>query len=265
MYSKVQLLKKYVQYWWNGSDSKGHGVHSPFVFNFIKNLLNDKRNYYCYQNIERLRVHLKKDTTLLTIRDFGAGSRVNSNYQRSVSSIAHSALKPKKYSQLLFRIAQDVKAKTILELGTSLGITTAYLASADPAAKVITMEGAESVAEVAAANFERLGLNNIEIVKGDFTETLPSVLQNFETLDLVFVDGNHRKEPTINYFEQLLPKMKEDSIIVFDDVHWSEEMETAWEHIKAHPSVTLSIDLFFIGVIFFRKEQLHKQHFSIRF
>lgn len=265
MYSSSELALKYFRYFFTASNGKGHGVHSPFVFEFITNVLNDKTKYAYYKNIEELRQQLKRDNTLLTIEDFGAGSRIHASYKRKVRDIATSSLKPKKFSQLLFRIARFYKAINILELGTSLGITTAYLVSANANNKVITMEGAKEVAEIARKNFQLLQLKNIDVVVGDFDSNLSGVLHNFSSIDLTFIDGNHRKEPTINYFEQLLSKTANNSIVVFDDIHWSKEMEEAWEYVKQHTSVTLTIDLFFIGIVFFRHEQLEKQHFTIRF
>ena len=265
MYTKFQLAKKYIRYLLTASNSKGHGVHSPFVFELITKVLNDDRKYYAYEQIEEVRASLKVDNSLLTIRDFGAGSRVTQQKQRSVSSIANSALKPKKFGQLLFRIVEQYKPSNIVELGTSLGITTSYLASANPAANITTMEGAAEVAAVAKNNFKRLGLQNIQLVEGDFNETLARVLQNVPTVDLAFIDGNHRLQPTLAYFQQLLTKTHEYSVLIFDDIHWSAEMEEAWETIKDHASVSLTIDLFFIGLVFFRTENKTKQHFTIRF
>lgn len=266
MYSKLKLASKYLQHYFTASNGKGHGVHSPFVFQFIKDVLNDNRNYYCYETIENVRQRLKHDETILTIDDFGAGSRVNARNKRSVAAIASSSLKPKKFAQLLFRIVNYYKCANILELGTSLGITTAYLASANNNTPVITMEGALQIAATAQKNFDALHLKNIKIITGNFDETLENVIsKKFETIDFAFIDGNHRKEPTIKYFEQLLSKTNEQSILIFDDVHWSKEMEDAWEIIKSNDAVTLSVDLFYIGIIFFRKEQLQKQHFTIRF
>lgn len=266
MYSKFQLLRKYIRYKVQSSNGKGHGVHSPFVFNFITQILNDKRSFYSFNAIESLRDKLKKNQTVLTIEDFGAGSRVNSHYQRSVSSIANSALKPAKFGQLLFRMVNYYQPSTILELGTSLGITTAYLASANTHAEVITMEGASEIAKVASNNFRSLNLNNVRVIQGNFDETLVSALQTIpQKIDFAFLDGNHRKDPTINYFHALLPKIHDHSILIFDDVHWSSEMEEAWDYVKNYEAVTLSIDLFFIGIVFFRQENKEKQHFTIDF
>ena len=265
MYNKLQLAFKYLQYYITASNGKGHGIHSPFVFDFVMNVLIDKRSFYCYKTVEYIREELKQNDDLLTIEDFGAGSHTKQFHQRKISSVASSALKPAKFSQLLFRMVNHYQPKTILELGTSLGITTSYLACAKNDAHVITMEGAPSIASVAKQNFERLQLQNIEIVTGNFDNTLPDLLANVSTLDFVFVDGNHRKKPTLSYFKQILSKTNEQSVLIFDDIHWSEEMEEAWQEIKGHQSVTLSIDLFFIGIIFFRKENKEKQHFAIRF
>ena len=265
MYSPFQLGIRYLKYYILASNGKGHGIHSPFVFSFITKLLNDDRHFYTYESVEMIRQLLLNDHQLLKIEDFGAGSRVRKNNTRKVSDIANSSLKPKKFGQLLFRIVDQYAPHQILELGTSLGVTTAYLAAARQDSKVITMEGASTVAEVARNNFKKLQLHNIELVEGNFDETLSATLQKIKIIDLAFVDGNHRYEPTIRYFREILPVIQEHSILIFDDIHWSKEMEQAWEEIKQDPTVTLTIDLFFIGLVFFRKEQKAKQDFVIRF
>ncbi|MBO9620474.1 MAG: class I SAM-dependent methyltransferase, partial [Niabella sp.] len=201
----------------------------------------------------------------ITIKDFGAGSAKTKSNTRKVSSIARNSAKPRKYGQLLYRMAKHYQCKNILELGTSLGMTTAYLASADPEAKVISMEGAEAVADIAQRNFGGLGLKNIEIVRGNFDETLPGVLQKMPAIDLAFIDGNHLQEPTERYFEQLLPHIHNNTLLIFDDIHWSSGMEAAWKNIVAHELVVCDIDLFYIGIVSFRKEFKEKQAFSIRF
>ncbi len=265
MYSPFQIAKKYVKYYFTASNGKGHGIHSPFVFEFIKFVMNDKEKYGIYSIIEKHRDILLKDANAIEVEDFGAGSTIIKTKRRVVKDIAASSLKPKKYSQLLFRIVQFYHKKNVLELGTSFGITSAYLAFADNIPCVTTLEGADAIAEIAERNFEQLKLKNIALIKGDFRKTLSSFLSSADTLDFVFLDGNHRKLPTLNYFEQILPNLNADSIVVFDDIHWSKEMEEAWEIIKNHESVTLSIDLFFIGVIFLKKDFKVKQHFTIRF
>ena len=265
MYSKGQLLLKYLEYYFTASNGKGHGMHSPFVFEFITKILNDKTVYPAYEKVEALRSQLLNDNTVLEVEDFGAGSVVDKKGKRSISSIAKNAAKPKKFGQLLFRMVNHYQPATILELGTSLGITTSYLSFAKPDASLITMEGSKEIAEVAKRNFRNLEIRNIEIVEGNFDNTLSSVVRGLSSVDLAFIDGNHRKEPTERYFKELLAKTNYDSILVFDDIHWSRDMESTWETIKNDVAVKCSIDLFFIGIVFFRKEFKEKQHFTIRF
>lgn len=264
MYSPFQLVQKYLKYYFTASNGKGHGVHSPFVFDFIKFVLNDKKEYPCYRTIEKLREVLLADNNSIEVEDFGAGSAVINSKQRVVKDIATSSLKPKKYSQLLFRIVQYYQKTNVLELGTSLGTTTAYLASA-ASTVVTTMEGSANIAAIAKKNFSLLALKNIDIINGDFEKTLPEFLSTKKDIDFVFLDGNHRKVPTLKYFEEIQSHANEETMFVFDDIHWSKEMEEAWELIKKHEQVTLTIDLFFIGIALLGKKFKEKQHFAIRF
>jgi len=274
MYSAFQLAKKYLHYYLTAKNGKGHGVHSPFVFDFIIHVLNDKKKYDCYENVESLRNNLLSNNIKIEVEDFGAGSARLPFKNRVVKDIASSSLKSKKYAQLLFRISKYYGAKTILELGTSLGITTCYLASANSDSKVFTFEGSKNIAKIAENNFEKLGLKNIEIVVGDFRQTIPENTARLPVIDLLFVDGNHRKEATLEYFNFFLSKATppdqisragNNSIFIFDDIHWSQEMEEAWKEIQSHEAVTLTIDLFFIGLVFFSSNFKVKQHFTIRF
>jgi predicted O-methyltransferase YrrM len=266
MYSAFQLGLKYLNYYFTAANGKGHGIHSPFVFDLVVKVLKDKTEHAAYQEVEQQRSFLLRNETVITVEDFGAGSTKGLTKQRSVQRIASTSLKPKKYAQLLYRLVNYFQPKQILELGTSLGITTAYLAKANKAATVTTMEGSTAVAEVAKQQFDALQLRNIKIVTDNFDETLQPVIDNADqSFDFVFIDGNHRKEPTLRYFEQLLAKTDNDTVFVFDDIHWSKEMEEAWELIKQHSSVTLTIDLFFIGLVFLRKEQKEREHFIIRY
>ena len=265
MYSKFQLAKKYLRYYLTASNGKGHGVHSPFVFEFITNVLNDKKQYDCYPAIEKQRQQLLRDTTVIEVEDFGAGSTVMKSSKRVIKDIAATSLKSKKFAQLLFRIVYNYNPVTILELGTSLGITSSYLAKGNEEATVHTCEGARSIAAVAQQIFDNLQIKNIQLTTGDFAKTLQPLLNKTGNIDLAFIDGNHRKAPTLDYFSQLLLHIHPSSILIFDDIHWSAEMEAAWSAIQAHPSVTLTIDLYFIGLVFVNPGFKVKQHFTIRF
>jgi predicted O-methyltransferase YrrM len=265
MYSSVQLAKKYLRYYFTALNGKGHGMHSPFVFQFILHVLNNQSGYHPPREMEDLRRQLLRDKRILEIEDFGAGSRKAKSRQRSVSELAQHALKPKKYAQLLFRLVKRYQPETILELGTSLGITASYLSKANPASSLITIEGSKAIAAVAGENFSKLQLKNIQQETGNFDDLLPSVISRLTSVDLAYIDGNHRCEPTIRYFRQLLPALHNESILVFDDIHWSKEMEQAWQEIQQHPAVRCTVDIFFLGFVFFRKEFKEKQHFTIRF
>jgi predicted O-methyltransferase YrrM len=265
MYSSFQLARKYFSFYLSAKNGKGHGVHSPFVFDFIIHILNDKKQYDCYPLIESLRRKLLRDPTVIEVEDFGAGSAVIQSKARRVKDIAASSLKKKKYARLLFRICRYYQIRNVIELGTSFGITTCYLASAHPDSRVITMEGSPAIAGIARNTFRNAGLQGIELIEGDFAQMLPRAMEGSGKAGMVFIDGNHRKEATLEYFRIFLEKSDTGSVFIFDDIHWSEGMEEAWKEIREHDAVTMTIDLFFIGLVFFSRDFKVRQHFSIRF
>jgi predicted O-methyltransferase YrrM len=265
MFTKFQLVKKYLKYYFTALNGKGHGIHSPFVYDFIKNVLNDKREYECCHQIEQRRKSLLADKTVIEVEDFGAGSGVIKTNRRIIKNIAQSSLKPKKYAQLLYRMVNYYQPEKIIELGTSFGITTSYLATGNIKATLYTFEGAKNIAAIASQTFTDLNLKNITLIEGNFETTLPTQLSQIKNIDFAFIDGNHLKQPTLNYFSQLLSSSGSSTILVFDDIHWSAEMEQAWAEIQQHPAVTLTIDLFFMGIVCIKKEFKAKQHFVIRF
>ena len=257
---------KYLRYWLTAQNGKGHGIHSPFVFDFVINVLNDQKSRPCYKKIESFRQDLLKQKDELEVIDFGAGSGVIKTNKRRIKDIAASSLKPPKYAQLLHRIVSYYQPKNILELGTSFGITTLYLAEGNQNGKVFTFEGDPSICNIAISQVEKSGTENILPHTGEFNKSFTPFLQHFnEKIHHAYIDGNHRKEPTLQYFHQLLTHIDETSILIFDDIHWSSEMEEAWQTICKHEQVTLSIDLFFIGIVCFKKDFKVKQDFRIRF
>ena len=265
MYSSFQLAGKYLDYYIKAQNGKGHGVHSPFVFDFIIHVLSDKKKYKCYKQIEPLRQQLLHDNSIIEVEDFGAGSAVIPFKNRKVNAIAKSSLKNKKFAKLLYRIVNYYKPQSIIELGTSFGITTCYIACANKNAEVNTFEGSKEIAKIAKQNFDKAGFKNINLIEGNFDVILSDALQKIKKVDLAFVDGNHRRDATVDYFFSLLKKSSGTSIFIFDDIHWSVEMEEAWKQIQKHDAVTLTIDLFFIGLVFFNPDFKVKQHFTIRF
>lgn len=240
-------------------------IHSPFVFELATKVLYDKQAYPAYTQVEALRKSLLSDNSLLEIEDFGAGSRTGSGSTRKVSDIARRSLKPRKYAQLLFRMAQYYKPVRILELGTSLGLTSAYFALSHPGARVVTLEGSPAIAAIAQRNFEQLGIQNIRVLTGRFEDNLENVLKEMGAVDLVFIDGNHRLEPTLRYFEQINRYVHNKTITIFDDIYWSAEMKTAWETAIQHPQIKISADLFSLGAVFYREEIKTREHFTLKY
>ncbi|TGV04403.1 O-methyltransferase [Flavivirga rizhaonensis] len=255
MYQIIQYIKFLVK------STNQHGVHSPFVFNLVTKCFYDKTNYDAYKHILNYIKDLLKNRTSITVSDLGAGSQVMKQKERSISSMAKNAGSTNKRAKLLYRLVNYFNPKTILELGTSLGISTHVMSLADQETKITTIEGCPNISEFSKANFKKSNLSNIDIKTGDFNNVINQLLPN--NYDLVFFDGNHQKEATLEYFETLLQTTNNGSIFIFDDIYWSKGMTEAWESIKQHPKVTVTIDTFFWGFVFFRKEQV-KEHFVIR-
>lgn len=263
MKNKLFILYQYLLYRLRSKTT--HGTHSPFVFQLLNNVIYNDRNYYAYTEIETYRQELRSSKEQIVCIDFGAGGTGNEiPLHKKISTIAKRALKPSKYGQLLFRLIHYYEPETILELGTSLGVTTCYLAAPSSKHHVITLEGCPEAITIAKKNWIRLGYKNISAHVGNFNTTLPAVLKKTQKLDFVFFDGNHRKEPTLAYFRQCMEKSHENTVFVMDDIHWSMEMKCAWDVIKKDDRVAVTIDLFFMGLVFFHKGQA-KQHFVIRF
>jgi predicted O-methyltransferase YrrM len=246
-----------------------HDIHSPFVFGLLTEVIQDKKKHSAYERVEKVRMKLLGDDRFLNVSDLGAGSKTNSSPKRKVRDICRNAEKNKKYGQLLFRLAKHFQPSAIFDLGTSLGVTTLYFSEAAPAAKIVTIEGCPETAAIADSNFREHGSKNIELVIGNFDDVLQPVLDRSSQLPnqnsrLFFFDGNHQKEPTLRYFEHCIAHADNDSVFIFDDIHWSAEMEEAWAIIKKDERVTVTIDLFFLGIVFIRREQA-KEDFIVRF
>jgi predicted O-methyltransferase YrrM len=256
------LLFRYIQFLLQSKDE--HGLHSPFVFGLYTRIIKTSAPYYIFEEIETCRSRMLTSREEIVTEDLGAGSKVHASGKRKVRDIARYSLKNTKTAQLLFRLVNYFNPQVIVDLGTSLGITTLYLAAADTKATVYTFEGCPQTLAIARKNFQHFSYTHIKPVAGNIDQTLPQLVSKVPKLDFVFFDANHRLRPTMNYFNICLAKSHNRSVFVFDDIYWSAEMAEAWRQIKAHPEVMLTIDLFYVGLVFFRKEQ-PKQHFKLRF
>ncbi|MDT0678192.1 O-methyltransferase [Autumnicola musiva] len=288
--AELHLLKSYINFLLKSQNQ--HGLHSPFVYDLVTKCFYDKKNYTGYKLLKEYRKDLLQNKQTIEITDFGAGSRVFNSNSRKISAIAKNAGITKSRAELLYRLVNYLGANKVLELGTSLGIATSALA-ANKKTAVTTMEGCPETANIARQQFQKFEFDNISLKIGKFEDVLEkekmsekwkvesgqkkaergnrkqekrdttNYKQQTNKYDLIFFDGNHQKQPTLNYFYKLLPLAHNNSVFIFDDIHWSLQMEEAWEEIKNHTEVTVSIDTFYWGLIFFRKEQA-KQHFVIR-
>lgn len=241
-----------------------HGVHSPFVYTLVTEVLRVDHERPEFAEIEQFREALLASDAQIQVNDLGAGSRVLDQPVREVADMARTALKPAAQARLLFRLARYFQPSTVLELGTSFGLTTLYLALAADEGEVTTIEGCPRTFQIAQHHFERSRLTNIHPVLGSFRTRLPDALRGMEHLDMAFLDGHHDRAATMDYFELCLTKSHPGTVLILDDVHWSRGMEEAWEAVKAHPRVTVTIDLYDMGLVFLRTEQA-RQHFRLRY
>ena len=241
-------------------------VHSPFVFDLVENVLKDKTEYPGYRKIETYKKNISRSKTIIETVDFGARSedKQYTSSMEKVGDIVKRRSQRKQQARLLYRLSRYFQPRNILEFGTAAGISTAYIKAPVPESKMISMEGCASLAEVASNNLKKLKINSVEISTGNFDVILPNALMKFGKLDFVFFDGNHRREPTLNYFNQCVELAHEDTLFIFDDIHWSPGMDKAWETIKKDPRVTISVDIFWFGLVFFRKG-IPKQDFIIKY
>lgn len=242
-------IKSFIQFYFRAKTR--FNIQSPFLFEFVSHVLDTSKQYYAFDLIETERKKLIRNKNLLIIEDYGAGSSVKNSNARTISDVAATALSGIHKCRILFNLALHYRCFRILELGTSLGISSAYLAKTNRNAHVTTLEGDDQICKIAKTVHDNLELSNIEVIPGKFYDTLPKVLSYKGEFDLVFIDGHHAKNPTLEYYEKIKSKCHQNSIVIFDDIYWSPDMTDAWNQIVKKPEVTLSIDLYDIGIIFF--------------
>lgn len=263
------IIKSYLNFLWSSKNQ--HGVHSPFVYNLVTKCFYDKKNYPEYSILKDYRNSLLVNKNTIEVTDFGAGSRVFKSNTRAIHQIAKNAGISSKRAELLYRIVNYFQPENILEIGTSLGLATSALSLGNKNAKITTLEGCPSTMSIAKSQISNChtergrsaNFQNIEFINIKFEDYLNNYQLSTINYQLIYFDGNHSKKATLDYFELLLPTITNDSVWIFDDIHWSKDMEGSWELIKNHPKVKVTIDTFQWGIVFFRAEQ-EKEHFVIR-
>lgn len=255
---------KYIDYLLTSGHRGGHGIHSPFVFDLVSKIFRNKSASDVVCTIESIRKKLEHNDRLITVNDLGSGLSKGMKKERKVSDIARRSAIPPRYGRLLLNLSEAYGGKSIIELGTSLGMSTMYLAAGAPGSIVYTIEGCPECSAIASDNFSIAGLDNIKVLTGSFDEHIPGLGKAGVDPGLVFIDGNHRREPVLSYFNQLAEISSNDTVFVFDDIHSSAEMGEAWGTIKNDKRVTASVDIFRMGIVFL-KTGITRNHYTVRY
>lgn len=263
MRKNFQTAYQYFNYLIHSKHRKGHGIHSPFVFEFVNRVLYDRYIYPGYAELRNIRNELVSSQEILSVQETGAGSDYFSGQNRKISDLVNRSSISSRFGKLLFRIAAYYKPSAIIELGTSIGMSTLFLAKGAPDARVVTIEGDKEVCEFSRRLFMKLQVNNIQSILGHFDDYLPYLDEKYPGAELVFIDGNHTLEATLRYFEHFVSRMNEGFIII-DDINWSAGMRQAWETIISDSRASVTIDLFYMGIIVIRKS-ITPGHYKVRF
>ncbi len=259
IYNNIFRVYAWLKHYFTAINTLGNGVHSPHLYYLVNMLFYDKNTYYCFHDIEKQRKRLNNYHKEIHVTDFGTGKSGN----RRISQIARTSLSTPTEAQLLFRLVNHIKPQHIIELGTSLGITTSYIAKAIPQSTIYTLEGSPEIAQEANKTFAKLKLNNIQQIVGNIDKTLDNVLSKLGTIDFAFLDANHTEEATWRYFNLIAQRCTQDSVVVLDDIHYSPDMHKAWQRIQQDKRVSCTMDLYSMGIVFFDKQYLHK-HYRLR-
>lgn len=269
-YVTVKLTKmsittalKYINY--RLSSYTEHDLHSPFLFDFYNELIKNKYPYNDFDELNKLRQQLLNNDLEIEIEDYGAGSKKLITNTRKIKDIVKHGIAQKKQAEFIYRLLNKFLPNVVIELGTSVGLTSLYMAKSTPKSQVYTIEGCKNLHQFAANLFNKYNTKNIHALQGTFDIELPKLLQSIDTIDFLYIDGNHTYDATMRYFEMILNKIHSKSIIMFDDINWSDGMQKAWQEVCSHEKVKLSLDFFHFGIIFFRAEQKEKEHFVLRF
>lgn len=260
--STLSFVYRFCSYYLKATNR--HGLQAPFAFQLNEFVFKQDRHYDLLKPIEKLRRKLKNDRRKIKVLDFGAGFGGHVFKELSVSYIAKNSAKSPRYARMLFRLVNYLKPLTIVELGTSLGISALYQAAGNSSAKIFTLEGCPETARIAQENFNQFPQYKIELLVGSFEKSLPTLLEKVVEIDLLFIDGHHQLQPTLQYIEMCLPRLSKDAIIVLDDINWSDEMRQTWQQLIADKRYSLSIDIFMMGILFVSKD-LSKENFVLRY
>lgn len=257
----VHLVQQYVMHYFKAL-RRGHGVHSPFAYKLCEEVLYNQHPFYHFEDLSNLRQLIADDETEITMEDFGAGSKVLKNPKRKIKHIAKIGISSQQQSELLYRLINFTNARNCLELGTSIGLNTLYLAKAGKQSEITTIDACSDLVKYASQLAKKNKVNNIQFIHAPFDSVLPDLLSK-NKYDFIYIDGNHTYEATMRYFGWIAHSAAENCVIVLDDIFWSSGMTKAWNQIKQHQNVSLSINLFYMGIVFFKPELKQKVHLDL--
>lgn len=256
----IALLKFY----WNAKTI--NSIHSPFLFKLTCQLLDLKKTPPSGEKIEKLRQRLLNSKKSIRVEDYGAGSHTGkASEMMGVAQIAKVSSSNALKCKLLSNLVRYIQPSCILELGTNLGIATAYLHSAYPSADCVTVEGSESIYRLAKRNLESLGYANIETYNSLFDIFLNDHSSIIHKSDLVYLDGDHRYQSTLDYFDKIWKnwsKSKSVQVIVLDDIYWSKGMTKAWTTIKENYKCQ-TLDFYKLGIVIRNENLVISEHIKV--
>ena len=234
---KGSLLYRGIRY------RKGFGVHSPFVFNLITKVIEEKCSYYSFYDIELLRKQL-----LFREGEINYPDRQNKGKRKT----------------LLFRLTNYFKSKNILQIGTTMGLSTLYLTSYATGLKCIALENVPEFATTARQAFAKEGRNPVDLRIGNYKDLLPQALNDINSLDFVFFNTLYEQHNNLWLFNECMKYAHNDTVFVFEGIKASRKMRELWEEICACPEVTVTLDLYSLGIVLFNKK-LHKRDYIVYF
>ncbi len=256
-------VRAYINYRIKAKYKKGHRIHPPFAFDLVRHDFYENDSYYHFDLIDKIRRDLLENRGKIDVNDLGAGSKKFSGKLRRISSLVKYNATPKNQGELISRLVVRFKPQNIIELGTSLGLGTLYLSMPNSKAKVFTVEGCSNIAAIAENTFRKAHVTNIYLTNDSFENALPKLLNEMDQVDMVYFDGNHSYDATISYFKMCLEKASDSALFIFDDIHWSKGMDQAWDEIIKNDKVSVSFDLFHLGIAIINKDVL-KQHYIVK-
>ena len=254
------MVLDFLKYYWRAKTT--HQVHSEFVFNFLQNVIDNPSHSQPLKLIEEKRQKFLKSNEKIEVVDFGAGSKGSSSTKKSIRNIAQYAVSPPFQCLWLYHLVRAQNINRVLELGTSLGITAAYLAQGNPHVQVTTIEGDPNISKKAIELFDQLHLN-IDARSGQFNDVITDLVKSSITYDLIYIDGHHAKIPTLEYTQRLLPLLNPEGVIIYDDIYWSEGMKEAWQELKQKFAGALIMDFYFWGIVFPDKKDIVPNDYTL--